>query len=138
MEIIEITSENYGQYKSKLLSLEEKVKADMVNQGIGDLFFTTGEDVTDYVISPRHHVFAMIDDGNVLAQTYLIGSGSHIQGDYSDLPKYYTMGDNFLEYVKTNKYENDQEFIRMGRSMYTAKIYAFKYALEKIKESSHE
>lgn len=129
MEIIEITSENYEQYKNKLLSLEKKVKADMVKQGIGDLFFTTGEDIIDYVVSPLHHVFAMVDNNEVLAQTYLIGSGSHIQGDYSDLPKYYTMGDDFLSYVKKDKYESDSEFMRVGRSMYIAKIYAFKYAL---------
>lgn len=132
MNIIEITEENWKRYRNKLLILEDKVKKDMISQGIGDLFFTTGEDIKDYVFDSRHHVYAMVDnDDRVLAQTYLIGTGSHIQGDYSDLPKYYTMGDNFLQYV-SNNYENYDEFMRVASSVYLAKLYAFKYALREI------
>ena len=84
MKIIEVTKENWDKYKNQMLNLENKVKNDMIKQGIGDLFFTTGEDIEEYANDPRHHVHIMVDDNyNVLAQTYLIGAGSHIQGDYS-------------------------------------------------------
>ena len=133
MKIIEVTKENWGKYKNQMLNLENKVKNDMIKQGIGDLFFTTGEDIEEYANDPRHHVHIMVDDhDNVLAQTYLIGAGSHIQGDYSDLPKYFTMGENFLQYIKVNKYENEEDFLHAANSIYLAKTYAFKYALRKI------
>lgn len=132
MSIKEVTKDNYDYYKNKLLQLEDKVKSDMVSQGIGDLFFTTGEDIADYVYDPRHHVYVMTDENDeVIAQTYLIGPGSHIQGDYSDLPKYYTMDDGFLGYVK-DKYDSDFEFSNILMSMYRAKICAFKFALKNI------
>lgn len=133
MNIIEITKNNWLHYKNQMLNLENKVKNDMVKQGIGDLFFTTGEDIKEYVDDLRHHVYVMVDDTDkVLAQTYLIGSGSHIQGDYSDLPKYFTMGEDFLQYVRLNKYSNAKEFMHVGKSVYLAKLYAFKYAIKKI------
>lgn len=133
MNIVEITTNNWGHYKDKMLSLENKVKQDMVKQGIGDLFFTTGEDIKDYVIDPKYHVYIMIDENDqVLAQTYVIGAGSHIQGDYADLPKYFTMGENFLQYIKSNKYINTKNFMHVASSIYEAKIYAFKYALRHI------
>lgn len=133
MKIIEITQENWNNYKNQLFALENKVKNDMIFQGIGDLFFTTGEDIKEYAEDPRHHVYVIVDEFNkVIAQTYLIGAGSHIQGDYSDLPKYYTMGKDFLEYIKATKYENNDEFNCIGSNMYLIKLYAFKYALRKI------
>ena len=133
MKIIEITKENWDYYRTKILDLENKVKNDMIKQGIGDLFFTTGEEIKDYAYNPKHHVYIMIDENNnILAQTYIIGAGSHIQGDYADLPKYYTMGDCFLNYIKKYKYENKEEFEAVGSKMYLIKLYAFKYAIKKI------
>ena len=133
MKNIEITKDNWFHYKNQLLNLEDKIKADMVRQGIGDLFFTTGEDIKDYVYNPIHHVYAIVDENdNVLAQTYLIGPGSHIQGDYSDLPKYFTMGEEFLEYVKKHKYKDEDEFMYTCNSVYFAKLCAFEYALKNI------
>lgn len=133
MNIVEVTKDNWEHYRPQMLNLEDKVKGDMVKQGIGDLFFTTGEDIKDYAHDPRHHVYVMVDKNDkVLAQTYLIGAGSHIQGDYADLPKYFTMGENFLQYVKTKKYGNTKDFLHMANSIYLAKTYAFKYALRQI------
>ena len=133
MKIIEVTKENWNKYKIQMLNLENKVKNDMIKQGIGDLFFTTGEDIEEYANDPRHHVHIMIDENdNVLAQTYIIGAGSHIQGDYSDLPKYFTMGENFIQYIKEKKYKNEEDFLHAANSIYLAKTYAFKYALRKI------
>ena len=88
MNIIEVNKDNWEHYKNQMLNLENKVKNNMVEQGIGDLFFTTGEDIIEYAYDPRHHVYVMVDDNDrVLAQTYLVGGGCHIQGDYADLPK---------------------------------------------------
>ena len=111
MQILEINKKNWNEYKRQMLNLESKVKNDMVNNGIGDLFFTTGEEIKDYVDNPRHHVYVIINDLNkVIAQTYIVGFGSHIQGDYADLPKYFTMNDNFIDYLKRNKFENEEEY----------------------------
>ena len=133
MQILEINKKNWNEYKMQMLNLESKVKNDMVNNGIGDLFFTTGEEIKDYVDNPRHHVYVIRDDSNnVIAQTYIIGAGSHIQGDYADLPKYFIMNDDFINYLKKNKFENEEEFQDICSKMYYIKLCAFKYALKKI------
>lgn len=133
MKILEINKNNWEEYKFQMLNLENKVKKDMVYSGIGDLFFTTGEEIKDYVDDPRHHVYVMIDGKNrVLAQTYIIGAGSHIQGDYADLPKYFTMNNDFINYLKTNKFDNEEEYKDICNKMYYIKLCAFKYALKKI------
>ena len=134
MNLVEVTEKNWEHYKTQMLNLETKVKNDMIKQGIGDLFFTTGEEIKDYAVDPRHHVYVMVDEQDkVLAQTYLIGAGSHIQGDYADLPKYFTMGEDFLQYVKLKKYNvDDNHFKMLASNVYKIKLHAFKYALEKI------
>lgn len=134
MNIVEVTESNWEHYRMQMLNLETKVKNDMIRQGIGDLFFTTGEEIKDYAVDPRHHVYVMVDENDkVVAQTYLIGAGSHIQGDYADLPKYFTMGEDFLQYVRVKKYNNDDaSFKLMAHNVYKVKLYAFKYALEQI------
>ena len=133
MKIIEISKNNWDEYKVKMLNLESKVKNDMISQGIGDLFFTTGEEIKDYVDNSRHHVYVIIDDSNnVIAQTYIIGAGSHIQGDYADLPKYFTMNGDFIDYLKKIKFKSEEEFEDVCSKMYYIKLCAFKYALKKI------
>ena len=133
MNIIEVNKDNWEHYKNQMLNLENKVKNNMVEQGIGDLFFTTGEDIIEYAYDPRHHVYVMVDDNDrVLAQTYLVGAGSHIQGDYADLPKYFTMGEDFLQYIKVKEYKNEEEFKHMCKNIYQAKLYAFKNAIKRI------
>ena len=134
MNLVEVTEKNWEQYKAQMLNLETKVKNNMIKQGVGDMFFTTGEEIGDYAADPRHHVYAMIDEqNNLISQAYIIGAGSHIQGDYADLAKYFTMEENFLSYLKTVKYNNDDsKFKLIAKNVYKIKLYAFKYALEQI------
>lgn len=131
MDILEVTMSNYELYFEQMLNLENKVKSDMSFRGIGDLFFTTGDGIKDYVFDSRHHVYVLLDGGNVVSQTYIIGSGSHIQGDYCDLAKYFTMDEGFLQYV-ADKYDSNDIFMRVCKSVYKAKTCAFNYALKKI------
>lgn len=133
MTIIEITKDNWLEYKPKMLNLENEVKNDMIEKGIGDLFFTTGEDIEDYVLDKRHHVYIMQDDNkNVISQVYIIGASSHIQGDYSDLSKYFTMDEGFQEYLKQKVYKNADEYELVKEKVYNYKLKAFIYALKHI------
>lgn len=133
MKIIEITKDNWLEYKERMLKLEDYVKADMVQKGIGNLFFTTGEDIKDYAEDPRHHVYVMKDENeNLVSQVYIIGASSHIQGDYSDLPKYFTMDEGFQTYLKQNVYKDEEKYITVKSKFYTHKISAFTYAIEQI------
>lgn len=133
MKIIEITKENWLQYKERMLKLEEDVKSDMVQKGIGDLFFTTGEDIKDYAIDPRHHVYVMEDEnGKLISQVYIIGPSSHIQGDYSDLPKYFTMDEDYQTYLRKTVYSSNEEYESVKSEFYKYKLKAFAYALTKI------
>lgn len=133
MKIIEITKDNWLEYKERMLKLEEYVKADIVQKGIGNLFFTTGEDIKDYAEDTRHHVYVMEDEkGNLVSQVYIIGASSHIQGDYSDLPKYFTMDEGFQTYLKQNVYKSEKEYETVKTKFYDHKISAFTYAIKQI------
>ena len=133
MKIVEITKNNWFSYKERMLNLEKRVKDDMLQKGIGDLFFTTGEDIKDYVCDFRHHVYVMEDDnGNLISQVYIVGSSSHIQGDYADLPKYFTAGDDYQEYLKKYVYKNEKEYEKTKEKFYDYKIKAFIYAIKQI------
>lgn len=133
MKIMEVTESNWLAYKNKMLELEDDVKSDMVQKGIGNLFFTTGEDIQEYAEDPRHHVFVLEDDlGNLVSQVYIIGASSHIQGDYADLPKYFTMSDGFQTYLKEDVYSSEKEYRKAKNQVYTYKLKAFRYALQKI------
>ena len=105
MNLVEVTEKNWEQYKAQMLNLETKVKNNMIKQGVGDMFFTTGEEIGDYAADPRHHVYAITDEqNNVISQAYIIGAGSHVQGDYADLAKFFTIEEKERQSINASDY----------------------------------